>query len=205
MDFTHEQLRAMIDGKTTGTSFPYHTGSEEEIEKHIKTLLHHLKQSERIDCDGEFDHYGSGYASYVELFCYKRNGGSVIRHSYIAKDSVTALEIEGVVVYASRLAPVAVIGKDQRLKSIRDGRGEKEEFYSGRSFLSPKDVGTQPSGFREEVLEIRNQLTAAGYTVLEKDDVIQPLPFEAKIPTILCIPKNGGVYKVFDAIFYWSD
>lgn len=65
---------------------------------------------------------------------------------------------------------------------------------------------TKPSGFMEaEFWEITKKLIEAGYTILDEEYLSQPLPCEATIETLHCIPDLGESYRVFDAIFYWSD
>ncbi|WNS78221.1 hypothetical protein RRU94_07100 [Domibacillus sp. DTU_2020_1001157_1_SI_ALB_TIR_016] len=65
MKSINEQLFSIINGEPVGNSFPYEKGCGEEIEDYIKKLLFKLNESEQLECDGEFGHYGSGYASFI--------------------------------------------------------------------------------------------------------------------------------------------
>jgi hypothetical protein len=137
--FTNEQLQMMINGQTVGTDYPYNTRDEKEIEKAIKNLFYNLRRSSLIDCDAEFGHYGSGYASFIDIFCFKRNEGSVKSKKFYKKDFITSIEVEGIALYISRLAPVAVFGNQHRWKSVKEDTPNKEEYNSGFSFLSSED------------------------------------------------------------------
>lgn len=110
MKFTSEQLQLMIEGKAVGDSFPYKNGNEEDIENYLKRLYSKLNQSDRLVCDGEFDHYGSGSASFVEFFCLKKDGSSILSKTEMDEDCVRIEGLEGISLYVSRLAPVAVLG-----------------------------------------------------------------------------------------------
>ncbi|WP_456279105.1 hypothetical protein [Bacillus sp. AK128] len=203
MQFTNEQLKAIISEEPIGETFPYNTKDKNEIEKHIKNLFCTLNRSESFKCEAIFDHYGSGYASYVDLFCYRRDGSSKLSEKYIEKDSLTSIQFEGLVIYISRLAPVAIIGKDERYKYIIDNDKIKDEFFGAMSMISkPEDVLDEPPHFMvDEFREIKQLLNHKGYTILNKQYLSQNLPFKTKIAT-LTEPRQ---YKVFDAIFYWMD
>ncbi|MCI2256171.1 hypothetical protein L2D08_17625 [Domibacillus sp. PGB-M46] len=205
MEFRKSQLRKMIKGKPLFKEFPNQLNSKEEVERNIHRLFDQLNESDQFICDGEFNHYGSGYASFVEFFCVKKDGSAVLSESYHEKDSVTSLDLEGVVVYVSRLAPLAVFGMDNRLKYIQEEDGEKLEMYSGTSYLGVDKINHVPEKFEHVVEEIRNRLFEAGYLIGDQTYLKQPLPFKAAIPTILTMPDFGEEYTIFDAIFYWSD
>lgn len=118
--FTNKQLQELIHGKIIGTIFPYDTKSDEEIEAHIRRLLYRIKRIPNLICEVEWDHFGSGYASFVEVFCYEREHVKRIATAY----GIEELEIEGVLINISRLAPVAIFGDDERSKTIRIETGE---------------------------------------------------------------------------------
>ncbi len=193
----------MISNESVGDIYPYETKDADQIEKHLKDLFYNFNRSKLLTCEAMFDHYGSGYASYVDYFCYRKDGGSVLNEKYIEKDSLTSTEIEGLVIYVSRLAPVAIIWNDQRYKAKIDTETIKDEYFSGFTMLSdPRGVITEPpNDMKDEFREIKQKLEQAGYTILEKGYLEQPLPFKAKIETF----TRPSQYKIFDAIFYWKD
>ena len=199
LQFTNEQLQTMISGEPISETFPYNTKDKNQIEKHIKNLFGTLNRSKSFKCEAIFDHYGSGYASYVDLFCYRRDGSSKLSEKYIEKDSLTSIQFEGLVIYISRLAPVAIIGK----KYIIDNDKTKDEFFGAMSMISkPEEVLDEPPHFMvDEFQEIKQLLNHKGYSILTKQYLSQNLPFKTKISTF----TDPRQYKVFDAIFYWMD
>lgn len=203
MQFTNEQLQTMISEEPIGEIFPYNTKDKSLIEKHIEELFYTLNRSESFKCEAIFDHYGSGYASYVDFFCYKRDGSSKLSEKYIEKDSLTSIKLEGLVIYISRLAPVAIIGKDDRYKYIKDNEKVKEGSFGAMGMISrPEGVLDDPPHFMvDEFREIKQILNHHGYSILNKQYLSQNLLFQTKISTF----TDQTQYKVFDAIFYWMD
>lgn len=112
--FSKEELIKIINCQSIGSFFPYHGGSEEDIEKYIKAIITDINNSSIIQADADYSMYGSGYASYVDVFCYKKDGTSTVQ-----KDGV--YYISGILLYICRLAPVAVFGKDEISRHSRGG------------------------------------------------------------------------------------
>jgi hypothetical protein len=186
MNLSEATLRQCIKGEPVGDRYPYNNGSKQEIENFLKQVIAELKDSQLIQIDADFSHYGSGYASYVDLFCYYKDGSFNIQRG-------ETTWIIGITLYLSRLAPVAVYGSGEKTKR-KDG--------GSYSFLRPEDVGTLPEGEWNEVLyEISNKLIKFGFDLLQPEDILPLLIFDTKIFTIL----NNGAYRVFDALFYWED
>ena len=77
--YSREQLQCFIDGEIIGESYPYDTGNEEEIKTYIKQLYYRIRRIPNIICEAEFDHFGSGYASFVEFFCYRKEDIVVVK------------------------------------------------------------------------------------------------------------------------------
>ena len=102
MDITNGILERVIAGKPVGDHEAYKNGSHNKIKGHIKATIHDLEQSRIIALETQ-DSYGSGYASYVDVFCYKKD-----RSSSQIKSGTTY--IDGIGIYLCKLAPVAVMG-----------------------------------------------------------------------------------------------
>jgi hypothetical protein len=185
VDITNEILERVIAGKPVGEHEAYKNGSDNKIKGHIKATIHDLEQSKTILLESE-DSYGSGYASYVDVFCYKSDG----RSSHI-KSGTTY--INGIAVYLCKLAAVAVMGAMQKTKSKHGGGG---------SFLRSEDLNAPPEGdWAAFTNEIRNKLERHGFEILEARELKKPLPFIAEIETNLGDPP----FTIFDAFFNWMD
>jgi hypothetical protein len=174
VEITNELLEKLIAGKSVGAS-----------KSAAKNVLHDLEQSKQIAVESD-DSYGSGYASYLNIFCLKKDGSS-------SRVSGLSTTIDGIALYLCKLAPVAVMGAMTKTKSKNGGSS---------SFLRPEDLNKVPAGDWNSVLaEIKHKLEKQNVVLLEPKILKQEMPFEANIPTILGDPP----YQIFDAFFYWED
>jgi hypothetical protein len=174
VEISNGLLEKLIAGKSVGGS-----------KSAVKNVLHDLEQSKQIAVESD-DGYGSGYASYLDVFCYKKDGSS-------SRVSGLNTTIEGIALYICKLAPVAVMGAMTKTKSKNGGSS---------SFLCPEDLNKFPAGdWNSVIFEIKNKLEKQNFMLLEPKVLKRKMPFEVEIPTILGDPP----YKIFDAFFYWED
>ena len=185
MTITDEILEQVIAGNPVGDYEAYKRGSHNSIKGHIKATIHDLEQSKNIVLEME-DSYGSGYASYVDVFCYKTAG-----RSSRVKSGTTY--IDGMTIYLCKLAPVAIMGAMEKTRSKNSGSS---------SFLHPEDLNIFPPGNWTELdIEIRQKLERHGFEILGPRELKKNIPFAAEIETNLGNPP----YTVFDAFFHWMD
>ncbi|WP_051359419.1 hypothetical protein [Paucisalibacillus globulus] len=188
IQFTNDEIKRIIEMKTVGDFYPYDIEENDEnaIDDYLKHVAGSLARVNNLAYEADFEHYGSGYASYVDCFCWKRDGSSTQ-----VKDREQW--IEGIRIYLCRLAPVAVFGEGIVTKHINGGSSD---------FISYNTVDTLPPGDWEmEIQGIKKQLESFNFQILEREDLKQFLPFKAEIPTIMSNPP----YRLFDAFFYWED
>ena len=184
MRFSEQELQEIINGNPIGNDWPYLSGSLKDVDSHLKTILQELNQSVALEVEGEFDSYGSGFASYAHLFCQKPKKGSTYR-----RDERTWTD--GIAVYLNRLAPVAVLGPETRTVFERG---------SSHGFLDVDLVGETPDDTWEEEKEIITTiLESEGLSLLQREDLQKPLPFKKEIST------RFDEKTIFDALFYWED
>lgn len=186
--FSNEELKRIIETNPVGDFYPFNLKEYNDVaaDEYISKVVGSLAAIKNLAYETEFDSYGSGYASYVEVFCYKKDGSS-------SEERDGVLGIDGIRIYVCRLTPVAVIGK---------GKVTKHDKGGGSDFLPSQNVDVLPSGDWEEMAGgIRDVLARYHFKVLDSKYVNLPLPFKAEIPTII----GDSPYKIFDAIFYWED
>src|SRR5438270_1457947 len=174
MILSDDNLRAMASGGVVGASWPYDRGSEKDIECHLKNVVGELGRSHVLEVEAEFMHYGSGFASFVDAFCYKRHGKSTVH-----KDDTDW--IDGIAVYLGRLGPVAAFGPQQRTKTYRRGWFGFRRMV-GRSFgnLEAENVGEPLAGaWLEEISEIKEKLQRFDFYLASRKELSRELPFEA--------------------------
>jgi hypothetical protein len=185
VNITNEILERVIAGKPVGDHEAYKNGSKNAIKGHIKATIHDLEQSRIVALETR-DSYGSGYASYVDVFCYKKDGSS----SHV-KSGTTY--IDGIGIYLCKLAPVAVMG------SMGQSQGPNGGTFG---FLRAEDLGTFPPGDWTKInTEIRQKLERHGIEILEPRELMRPLEFTANIETNFGDPP----FTNFDAFFNWMD
>jgi hypothetical protein len=196
MILTNDNLQAMASGGVVGPSWPYDRGSEQDIESYLKNVVAELGRSRILEVDAEFMHYGSGFASFVHVFCYKRNDKSTVHN--MDMDCT-----DGIAVYLGRLGPVAAYGPEQRTRSYRRGWfWLRKQVSRSFGFLEVAKLSELPPGdWNEEINEIKDKLRRFGFYLPSREELSKELPFPADISTNL----GEQPYRVFDAVFYWYD
>lgn len=195
--FSDEQLQAMIDGKIVGEKFPYDTNDEREIEAHIRRLYHRINRIPNVVCEAEWNHFGSGYASFVELFCYQKEDLVVLDEKHGHRE----IKMNGLIVDISRLASVAIMGDDERYKTIHIETNEYRGGAYGSLLGGAKLIGVSER-FQTFGEQLKQVLEEFDFEVVKPEEMNQLLSFKTKIPTIY---RESRDYTVADAIFYWED
>ena len=110
MDCSAETLQHIYDAthqkqwqQPSVGAWPYAGGSELDVEQHLHSLVSDLERSALISVEADFNSFGCGYASFVEMFCFPKDGSSR-KHSGFGEETL------GLSVYVSRLVPVAAYG-----------------------------------------------------------------------------------------------
>jgi hypothetical protein len=186
MNYSNEDLMKIINRKPLGDFCPYIDWLEEQDNMFFNDFIEELKSCELIEMDVNYTQ-GCGYASYIDIFCYKSDGSSTVIKKY-------GKSIDGITIYLCKLAPVAVFGSGHMGKSDRGS-----SYYT----LDKDGVGSLPEGEWSDVLSvIKQKLKKYGIQVLGKHYISKPLGFKTKIHTIFAEEDN---YKIFDAFFYFED
>ncbi len=185
MNFDDRTLKRLYEAPPIGNIPFYESGALDVVESYLRETVAYLSRSLLVTVEADFDSYGSGYASFVEVFCYKRDGSST-------KAFGTGSRITGIVYCLSRHAPVVAFGWDNRTRHA-----------TGGSFSLPfKERSTLPEGDWDEVhREITGELRQRGFEIADEALLERPLPFAAKIETNL----NEPPYRLFDLLFFWYD
>lgn len=184
MQFSEQELQQITQGNRLNSDWPFPGATDEDIDLYFRQIIETLNQSGRLEVQGEFESYGSGFASYVHLFCQRPHGKSETRDGEL-------VVVSGLAIYLNRLVPVAVYGPE---KQTRFKRG------SSRGFLEVEDIGKlpDPSWVEEEQVIVRT-LQSAGMELLDRQTLSEPLKYDIQIDT------NFDDNNLFDALFYWWD
>ena len=180
---THE-LADLVRDAVIERYWPHHLQTDAAIESHIRETVDQLRKCPELDVDADFDSYGSGFASYVHVFCTKSDRRSTKR---IGESDW----IDGIGVYLGRLVPFAAYGAETRTRHPRGGSG---------GFLDCRSLETTPDGsWDAELAAILDAVSNSGFAVLPKSEYCRLLPIRLEWET------NFGTDTYFDAIYHWYD
>jgi len=187
MEITDAVINRSVVQKPFGTFEPFITGGDREAASFFSSVLSALEQVSGMSVFREIDHHGSGYASYISTFLFPSDGRS-------RRDFPDYVQTGGILLYLSRLAPIAVYGASFRNEN-------KSTKSSSSGFIGANNVGTVPDGdWTEFLASVANCLRSFRIEVLQRDPLLRPAPEGIAIPTVF-----DGPYYVFDTLFYWAD
>lgn len=165
---------------------PWTPRDEPAIESELRGAVSSLLSALDLQCRAVFDHYGSGYASFVDAWFFRddpsfghRDGP---RHEYT-----------GLAVLLCRLAPVFCL-----MEGSKSWDGKSRSSYLP-AFECVDDLRTE--AVRALAPQIERELVSRGYVRLRREALEELLPGELRIPTIL----SDGPFRKFDALFHWED
>ncbi|MEV4458125.1 hypothetical protein [Microbispora sp. NPDC049633] len=138
----------------------------------------------------EFGHYGSGYASFVDVFLTRRDGSA----RRVDPDGYTT--VGGLSVALCRLAPIACILSPRERSHHPDGRGRLSLPYLDTVIEVPIP------GWEEGGDQISQVLSRHGITLVGPRLLRRPALPHLKIDTNL---GDGPHYSIFDVWFHWMD
>lgn len=184
MNFTDDQITALLHGRSISQQPPWDTDQEEVIDQHVRSIVERVCRKLQVLDRGEFNHYGSGYASYVDVWFYRDEEAFRFAEGNC---------YFGIVVLFSRLTPTFVLGEGR--KTWRDN--------SASSYLPSFDMVDRFTHPAVQELEqpIERALQAAGLQRLRAEDLATPLPAHFDVPSIL----GDAPWRTFDALFHWMD
>lgn len=150
----------------------------------VRQLVAQLKLKQR----SEWDDYGSGLASYVDLWVYRDEAAFRRPRVDNADDAFT-----GLWVLLCRLAPCYVMGEGEQSWAATHGGRYMPAFAAVDRFPTPEV---------ERLAErVSRRLDAHGLVRLRKDDVAPMLPPDQRFQSNLAEAN----LRIFDALFFWND
>ena len=157
-------------------------GVEQELHRVVRAVAAELK----VEFRAEFGHYGSGYASFVDAWFFRREPSF--------RRSVSADHFTGLVVLLSRLAPVYCFLEGEKTWASNGSSSSYLPEFEGVDALGTDAVVTLSR-------QVEEWLEAHGYIRLRKAALDRLLPEGVAVRTIL----TDGPYREFDALFHWED
>jgi hypothetical protein len=195
MSFSEDYLRHIVRREVVGDFPPFTLGSVAKTENYIRKIVAHLASISTILVEADFDSYGSGFASYVEVRISKRDQSDSIT---LAQNQRVTYETNGLMLYVSRLTPYWFYGGNKWAKTYERGK----ETGGGSLFLEPESQDNiNQAIWQHDSRLIEAVLQDFRYSLLSSTELAQPAPSDIFIPTVLA----DKPYKVFDCFFYWED
>ena len=185
--FTEAEIGRLIQGKPIRGPLPFDPANDDAIRRFYEGSVRQIEREQGLRSRVEWNHYGSGYASFIEAWFYPADD----RARLPGREEGHA----GLVVLLSRLSRCFVLGQDEKRWSTDGGSGS-----AGLPNFSTVDDITHPA-ILPLVVPVTSLLTAAGLQRLHRQELAAPLPETLQVPTIL----TDLPFRQFDALFYWED
>ncbi|TDE60317.1 hypothetical protein E1295_00265 [Nonomuraea mesophila] len=181
-------LRNAVNDQPAGAEGVW-AGGRASVEGFLRWVVADLDRMPQLSVHhAEFGHYGSGYASYVDVLITKRDGST-------RRSEGGWTHVEGLPLNLCRLAPLAALCRPRVHSAGPGGAGS-----SGLPVLSLV-TDEAPPGWEQEYRQIRQVLDRHDITLLDSRTLGRRLEAGLVVDTILGDPP----YTVFDAWFHWID
>lgn len=183
MQLSESQIQNLLSERSITEEWPWSTNDSKVIEKHIKDIIAEIRRKTGVEDKTVFNHYGSGFASYVDCWLCCRS----------PKFLSGSIGYQGLVVLFSRFSHYYVMGEGNQSGDEKGGSSYLPSF----EFV---DFIKHPRVQELETL-VSPILDTRGLCRLRSTDLSTTLPSNWEVPTILA----DGAYRHYDALFYWSD
>jgi hypothetical protein len=182
--FTEHEISELIRGRTL-RRFRHPIDAEQQIETFLRIVVQKICTTTGTMDRTEWNHYGSGYASFIDAWFYHPDGR--------ARRSISGNHHAGIFVLLSRLTATFSLGQGEKAWSAKGGSSYLPNFES-------IDVLNDPA-LIETATAIGTALEGFGLMRLRRVDLEPLIPETLGVPTILSDPPH----RVFDAVFHWED
>ncbi len=177
MNFDYITLKCIYENRHYGDFPPYSEKSASAVERYVLDAANDLAVSEILDVLVAYGDLESGYATYISVFCYKKQEMPLAFHH------LRTLPSGYIQVHISANAPVAIWGAEID--------------------ICPELAGTLPEGdWSAEIAEMTTKLYNWRFTITDSQTLSTPIPFEVDLKNY---NRSNPPYRVFDLLFRWDD
>ncbi len=195
MTFTEEYLRNLANDQVQGDFTPFTKNDVQKVERYIKGMLGPLKDRKSFIVEADFENYGSGFASYINVKISKKD-----KSDSIITKSGNKIEVstDGILLYICSLAPFWYFGGVKWYSSYLDNK-----FQGGTMpFLTSQDIRKYKiEVWEDEITFIKKTFEEYQYTLLSEKEMEKPLWFDVDIKANM----GQKPYSVFFCFFHWED
>ncbi|RJL22896.1 hypothetical protein [Pectobacterium polaris] len=169
--------------------YPWVSNDEETIDKHFKEICAQVMCLTDTQSRIEWEHYGSGYASFVDAWFYKNTPDFNVQRPFRYGEEHT-----GLTVLLSRLSPYFVLMESEKRWDVHGGgSGALPELEQIDRLETPAVIALSE--------QVQSELEKRGLIRVYKDQLTSPLPTGTHVPTLL----TEHDFTQFDALFHWED
>lgn len=183
--FCHEEIVKLLRGDPIDSSLPFDSSDESTIRAFYEPIIQRAESRFDLATRTEWDHYGSGYASFVDAWFYRPDGTG--RLSSFAEHHM------GIWVLLSRTTRFFVIGQGEKSWHSQGGGSYMPCFDDAECIEHPAIAALASP--------IIDHFEEAGLTHLSRESLSAPLDSTYGVPDIL----SGPPFRHFDALFHWED
>jgi hypothetical protein len=185
---TPQQIELLLAQRSISDAFPWKTNDLSQIDAFYKDVCSNVSRATATLSKIHWDHYGSGYASFVDAWFYRTTPDFNVNKPLRKVEGH-----KGLIVLLSRHSPYFVFME-----------GDKHWHATGGSGYVPvfSMVDDLPSrAVAALAQQMQPLLEGFGLVRAHKADLAAELPSHFEVPTIL----SDEPFNEFDAIFYWED
>lgn len=182
------QIEALLSQHSISDLHPWNTNDEETIDGFYKHVCAAVSRATGGLSRIEWDHYGSGYASYIDAWFYKTSP-----EFDVEKPLHYGNVHNGLVVLLSRLSPFFVFMEAEKSWHAHGGSSYLPEFEM---------IDRLPTkAIADLAHQVQPILESYGLLRASREELMELLPQSLRVPTIL----TDRAFSQFDALFYWED
>ncbi len=190
-ELSKSEIETLISEKSISDLYPWNTDDENLIDQFYKTIFFDITRKVNVHFLTDFDHYGSGYSSYIPTFFY--NEKCKIKQIYPAYNQ----NFIGLEVYFCRLAPYFIMLENEYRWQQHSHNSERFNGFPHQNRIDE----IQHANTQHIAQHIETLLSEFGLKRLNKEILNTSLNGKYQINTVL----NDRAYRYFDAFFHWED
>lgn len=185
---TLEQIERLLSQQSISDRYPWNTNKEQMIDDFYRSVCADISLKTGTQSVIEWNHYGSGYASYIDAWFYKTTP-----EFNMSLPQTYGKGHKGLVILLSRLSPYFVFAE-----------GEKNwHSHGGGSYLPAFEMVDclHSFGVANLATQVQPILEEVGLVRLSRESLMHSLETTRRVPTIL----TEDPFTHFDALYYWED
>ncbi len=196
MNDAQEMFKLLANNKVVGNKYPFDSRDIDTVEQYIEKIVNKIKQNPKLIVKADFNYYGSGFASYINIQISKKDGSD---STVTTKDNAITVSTNGLLLYVCNLAPLWCYGSSRWTKTTENGafKSASSDFLTSESInILKEDVL-----WHDEVEAIKTLMSMYGYDLLTREKAQKKVPSDIEVATNFSDPP----FEVFDCFFHWED